>query len=221
MNESIKCISSNTTYLLPIILLLIPGYYISFVCFERVSIPFLPSTFNMYILSPILLSLLFFGSFRLLVKSAALKYLKFSIFFWPYLVSKIIVYFTESRFDEFGIIGGLFFGGILYLSFNEFLYRYMATLRHDSLHFKNWLGCTETVNLSDIVKLEQKFNLLGFIREFRFLNFAKKTIVTYSENYFQYDIKFFARVGKGDKIFSNIVENARQGGNNKIRLYGY
>ena len=94
-------------------------------------------------------------------------------------------------------------------------------MNDDALVFKNIFGFSEIVKLADIVKLEQKINWLGIVRELKFLNLSKKTVVTYQENHNEYEIKYYATVGEGDRIFSKIISNANQIGNQKIRMYGY
>jgi len=213
-------ISSQTTYLLPIILLLIPCYYISFISFEDVAFSFVSSFANMYLLFPALLSIILFYFFKLLVRSRFLQYLKYTLLFIPLVLTKFLIYFTESHYD-LGTIFAIIIGGILYLSFIEFLYRYTAVLNDESLIFKNILGISKVVKLTDIIKLEQKINLLGVFKELNFLNLSKKTIVVYQEKYDEYQIKFFASIGEGDRIFSKIISNANKIGNQKIKMYGY
>lgn len=174
----------------------------------------------MYFIFPIVLSVILFFFFKLLVKSSFLKYLKYTILFIPLVLTKILIYFTQSYYD-LGAIFAIIIGGILYLSFNEFLYRYTAVLNDEALVFKNILGFSKVVKLADIIKLEQKINLLGVFRELRFLNLSKKTIVLYREDYDEYQIKFFTSIGEGDQIFSKIISNANKIGNQKIKMYSY
>lgn len=213
-------ISSRTTYLFPFFLLLLPCYCISFVSFEGVPFSFISSPINMYILFPMLLSIILFFTFKLLVKSRFLQYLKFAIILIPLVTIKLLISFTQGYYD-LGTIFAILVGCVLYYSFTEFLYRYTAILNDDALVFKNIFGFSEIVKLADIVKLEQKINWLGIVRELKFLNLSKKTVVTYQENHNEYEIKFYATVGEGDRIFSKIISNANQIGNQKIRMYGY
>jgi len=138
----------------------------------------------------------------------------------------IICFWKYKLFQfEFGTILGLEFvallaGLALLFSYTVFTNRYMATLSENAIHYKNLLGQTGVINLKDIVKLEQKRNLLSLIRTFAFLGFYKKTGIAFiDENLDEYEINIYTKLFQANSIFDSIIDNANKCGNLKIRQY--
>lgn len=171
-----------------------------------------------FIISSILAVILFLAFKYSVGLFSKYKYLKYFLIFIPSLITilKYKYFYSELAFIFLAIIAGLF----LFYSFSVFTNRYLGILTDDKIVFKNLLGQTGEINLKDIVKLEQKRNLLSFFREFRFLSLSIKTGITFIDaNLDEYEINIFTKVFQGNNLFSKIIENANKCGNLKIRQY--
>ncbi len=111
-------------------------------------------------------------------------------------------------------------GLLLFFSFSVFSNRYVGLLTQTTIKYKNLLGQSGEINLKDIIKPEQKKNLLSIFREFKILDLSRKTGITFTgENLDEYEINIFTKILKAETLFSSIISNANKCGNLKIRQY--
>lgn len=164
------------------------------------------------------------------------KYLKYTLIIIPSLVAAVVNPLLQKIAGVVGvdqsliasivnqvlqlnfllILSGLF----LYLSFYFFSNRYMGYLTDETIEYKNLLGQAGVINLKDIVKLEQKKNILSVLKIFRFLDLSRRTEITFrDESFNEYTIDIFTKAYKGYTLFSKIIENANKVGNGRIRQY--
>ncbi|OYU79375.1 MAG: hypothetical protein CFE23_14500 [Flavobacterium sp. BFFFF1] len=216
-------LSSKTTYLFPCLILYLSCIYISYSCFSDhySGIDFIRKDYMIFLWIPVVIAGGMFFVFRGLAKGANLHYTKYLLIAVPVALEGLAGYVTKDYYPM-SIYPSIVDGLLLYFAFMEFLRRCTAFLREDAIVFKNLLGYTDEIPLTTIVKLEQKANLLSFIREFRILNLARKTIVTYKDEAFQeFEIKFFTKVFKEHEFFDEIIAHANARGNLKIKMYSY
>lgn len=208
-------LSSRTTYVFPFILLLVPALYFNYFTFGLVLyLEYFKGYFLLFILASILSALFFFLFKKYVDLFSKYKYLKYAFIPLPILLSSLVPREDDSIY--FALVAGAF----LFFSFIVFANRYTAILTDTSIEYKNLLGQPGEISLTDIVKIEQKQNILSIFREFRLLNLARKTGITFTdENYDEYEINIFTKVFKGNQLFSSIIENANKCGNLKIRQY--
>jgi hypothetical protein len=208
-------LSSRTTYLFPFVLLLIPSFY--FVDFF-LRIDFYADELKEYLLyflvSSILAAILYFSFRKAVGMLTKYKYLKYFLVFIPTIILSLVI--RGIHLDFLSIVAGLF----LFFSYSVFSNRYTGILTDEAIMYKNLLGQMGEINLKDIVKLEQKKNLLSIFREFKILDLSRKTGITFTdENLDEYEINIFTKVFKADNLFSIIIDKANKCGNLKIRQY--
>jgi hypothetical protein len=111
-------------------------------------------------------------------------------------------------------------GFLLFFSFNLFMNRYTAMLTANAIEYENLFGQKGSIPLTVITKLEQKRNILAFFREFRLLEFAKKTGICFmDENMDEFEINIYTNSFENKRVFDSIINNANQCNNYKIRMY--
>ena len=208
-------LSSRTTYLFPFLLLLIPSFYFIYFFFR---IDFYSDELKEYLLyfleSSILAAILYFAFRKSVGIFTKYKYLKYLLILIPTFVTIIVTKFIHL--DFLALVAGLF----LFFTYSVFLNRYTGVLTDEAINYKNLFGQTGEINLKDIVKLEQKKNLLSIFREFKILDLSRKTGITFTdENLDEYEINIFTKVFKADTLFSTIIDKANKCGNLKIRQY--
>ena len=204
-------LSSNTTYIFPSILLFLGSYLIVIgfnpdTIFEFDGLQF-AKTLGLTVV-------LFFGLrlfHRVVIQFRALKYF---LVLMPILVDLILGYGSIAL----ALISGLF----LLCSYMGYCNRFTAELTAEEIKYRNIFGDSGTIQLKDILKLEQKRSLLSIFREFQFLNIATKTAISFTdESLDEYEINVFMKAFKGHNLFTKIIENANRCGNLKIRQYTY
>ena len=102
--------------------------------------------------------------------------------------------------------------------------RCTASINDKVIIYKNLFGQKGEIDLRFITMLEQDKNPLSFLRGLRFLNFSKKTEITYKiendDEDGEYAIYFFPRSTQiRNSTFSLIIQKAKECGNDSIRQY--
>jgi len=208
-------LSSRTTYLFPFFLLLLPSLYIIYIFFgiDTYSDD-LKEYFLFFIKASILTTVLYFVLKKSVTFFSTNKFLKYFLILLPSII--IILMTRYFHFDFLALVAGVF----LFFSFSVFSNRYTGVLTDETIDYKNLFGQPGVIYLKDIVKLEQKKNLLSIFREFKVLDLSRKTGITFTDkNLDEYEINIFTKVFKADTLFSRIIEQANKCGNLKIRQY--
>ncbi|MCU0322735.1 MAG: hypothetical protein MUE72_09980 [Chitinophagaceae bacterium] len=208
-------LSSKTTYLFPFLLLLIPSLYFIHIFFGiNTYSDYLNAYLIVFIESSILAMVLYFALRKAAVFFSTYRFLKYFLILVPSIT--IILVTRYFYFDFLALIVGLF----LFSAFSVFSNRYTAVLTDETIDYKNLFGESGQIDLKDIVKLEQKKNILSIFTEFKILDLSRKTGITFTdENLDEYEINFFAKAFKSEAVFSSIIDRANKCGNLKIRQY--
>ena len=211
-------ISSNTTYLLPFLLLPLTVFFIT----SYWSYDYFQSSTNInYLIGlSIIIAAIFYLALRKLVGIVNAKYLKIIICVLPFLLQNIFQAIFKTYFSIQLFLPALF-SVFLFLSFIMLDERYTATLSEGFIQYCSLLGQAGEIPLQSITKLEQKKNMLSFfIKEFKLLDLTRKTCIAFcDENMDEYEINIFCPLFQGKKVFETIVTKSTELGNYKIREY--
>jgi hypothetical protein len=128
---------------------------------------------------------------------------------------------TDRYYEDWQLLEVLFSSIFLYWSIILLRNRYMAILTSETIQYKNLLNEKGVIYLRNVTVLEQKWNFLSFLRSLSFLNWIKKTAVSFKDEHSnEYEIYIFPRVMKGkNHTFDKIIFNARRCDNSTIRQY--
>jgi hypothetical protein len=161
----------------------------------------------------------FYRAFQFLESKPELRNLKYLIFAVPFLLNILIFSILGVELLSSFMIP-MYHIAILYWAYYLLDKRFEAYLTDTAIQYNNLLGqIGGQIPLTEVTKLEQKRNYLSVIKEFKVLNIAQKTGITFKGENDEVEIDIFAKVWKGDFIFDKIIENAKNCGNQKIRQY--
>jgi len=208
-------LSSKTTFVFPFILLLIPSFYFVYIFF---GIDPYMDDMNDYLMvfpkSAAVAAVLYFALRASVDLFSKNKFIQYLLIIFPN-----IVFIILTRYPHIEILS-IFAGLFLFAAFKSFLNRYTGVLTQDTIDYQNLFGQTGQVHLKDIVKLEQKKNLLSVFQSFKILDVSRRTGITFAdENLDEYEIDIFTKAFKAEELFSAIIDRANQCGNQRIRQY--
>ncbi len=230
MNTNTR-LSTSFTYALPAFVLLFTSLItVSFFLGNNVF------DTNSYDSNPIILILLIpfilYFIFRILVTKISSNIILYTIITIIVLIlgtSSLFYYQSDSGFDDgFSLDSSIALMAILSLLYfwtiKLFKGRCTASMNDKVINYKNLFGQKGEIDLKLITMLEQDKNPLSLLRYLRFLNFSKKTEITFKiendEEDGEYAIYFFPRsTQKRNSTFSLIIQKAKECGNDSIRQY--
>lgn len=210
-------ITSNVTYVLPFLVLLIPSWCLSGLLYYPLS--FIDTNHKLEFIFlgvfTIVDVVLFFFAFAKLAPKVKPIVFKISLVAFPAVVT---LFFNRSMSAFMGLI---LVGLLLLYAYTLFNTRYIATLTDTSIQYKNLLGHVGEIPLTTLTSLEQKKNILGVLTRYgRILDISKKTAVGFrDENLDEYEINLFMKVWQHNNIFQRIIDNSNRVGNLKVRQY--
>jgi hypothetical protein len=224
-------LSTSFTYVFPTFVLLFTSLItISFFLGNNVF------DVNSYDSNPILLILVMpfvlYFIFRILVTKIRSNIIIYTITTMMVIIlgiSSLFYYQSDSGFDDgFSLNSSFALMAILSLLYfwtiRIFRGRCTASINEKVINYKNLFGQKGEINLKFITMLEQDKNPLSLLRYLRFLNFSKKTEITFKieddEEDGDYVIYFFPRsTQKRNSTFELIIQKAKECGNDSIRQY--
>ena len=212
-------ITSNITYILPFLILLIPSWYLSgLLSFGLYYIPAIKGDYFLHTLISIVFTAINAGLFYLAFLKLAHKVnpiaFKIILVAFPVVVGLL---FGNTAFLLISFVLGL----LLLWAYTLFNTRYIATLTETSIQYKNLLGHVGEIPLTTLTKLEQKRNVLSMISRIgRLLDISKKTAVGFRDEHLdEYEINLFMKVWQHNNIFQRIIQNSNKAGNLNVRQY--
>jgi len=211
-------ITSNVTYILPFLILLIPSWFLaSLLSFWVYYIPAVRDNDSLFypvgtVFAAITAGLLYLAFLKLAHKVKPIVF-KICLVAFPVVVA-IIWHRTY-------ILLFLVLGLLLLWAFTLFNTRYTATLTDTSIQYKNLLGHVGEIPLTTLTKLEQKRNILSMVSRIgRLLDISKKTAVGFRDEHLdEYEINLFMKVMQHNNIFQRIIEKSNKAGNLNVRQY--
>lgn len=223
LNQQRMRLSSYTTYIMPFVYLFIAAGITSFTVFN-VDLDFFfifdvsPTSSLLILFVSLALMLLYYMLFKKVLTKFTAPFLKYLLIVVPICIQFIYMLVTNTTFifNIMIVIGGIF----LLIAYNVFSKRCMAILTDTAIEFVSLLGQPGTIALTSITKLEQKRNILTLHEDFSFLEIAKKTSITFSDDRLdEFEIYIYTKAFNNDEIFDCIIHKANQCGNLKIRQY--
>lgn len=213
-------ITSNVTYILPFLILLIPSWFLAgLLSFWLYYIPAVRENYSFYYPIAVVFAAVNAGLFYLAFLKLAHKVKP--IVFKIILIAFPIVVVIPFRPNGASLFLSIVLGLLLLWAYTLFNTRYMATLTDTSIQYKNLLGHVGEIPLTTLTKLEQKRNILSMVSRIgRLLDISKKTAVGFRDEHLdEYEINLFMKVMQHNNIFHRIVENSNKAGNLNVRQY--
>ncbi|MBC7948519.1 MAG: hypothetical protein H7Y42_11600 [Chitinophagaceae bacterium] len=215
-------ITSKLTYVLPILMLFVSAAFFSFNVTSVLVQSWLgyetdTRVITTFVIIAIAFAVVLYFLFRKQALSIGYRHFKYVLIFLPYVFELIR---TMSGNHPFQFVFPLFSGLLFYYTFELFANRYTAILTDSSIEYSNLFGQRSSIPLTAVTKLEEKRNILSFLRELKILEIAPKLAVAFcDENLDEYEVKLFLRMYNKDKIFTQIIERSNKVENFKIRQY--